>query len=293
MGGGRGGEEARGIKGEGLLARQMFPPSPPSMTAEEAEVAASHPGVVHHVDRYVDSVYGSDAGERVQAREAPIISKHQYASRHTGKVLGGYGDSPTLIDRAVPGRPGTYSFDSVIREAGEYARRRAALLNDAVVDRYLRDAGDAGAGAAVRAILAADADVAAVGQLVGPRVSKAQVTEVVEAVKQARVSIRGPEGAARWMSAGVQVQPRVAATIIAATAAPEFREQKFEVEGGEDAVRDLGAVAAASTEQEAFGGARSRGRTPTGSFAEERRVVPHGMSLPSTTATFTPLKLQT
>ena len=86
-------------------------------------------------------------------------------------------------------------------------------------------------------------------------------------------------------------QPRVETAIMAATAAPEFREHLWETGGVGDIVGDMGMGGDGDARAHARGLNKSRGRTPTGGFADDRRAPPRGLGLPSNV--FSPLKLQT
>ena len=98
-------------------------------------------------------------------------------------------------------------------------------------------------------------------------------------------------------------QPRVETAIVAATAAPEFREHLWETGGVGDIVGDMGGGGGgggvdgdgdgddARARAHERGVNKSRGRTPTGGFADDRRAPPRGLGLPSNV--FSPLKLQT
>jgi hypothetical protein len=281
----------------GFVERRIFSPAQPPMTDSEAEAAARHPRSLHQVDQYVDSVYGGGGGGGGglhQQTPEIIISKHQYASRYLGKVMGGYGEAPHVD----PATGYATTFDGTIRDAGEYAQRRARLLHDTVAGQEV--AGDRSMGQAVSTLMNAQEDKHGdgAGGMMGaplPRVShaatvggtsvaasavtKSQVTEVVDKVKEARrLSRAGVAG--QKMAAG---QPRVETAIMAATAAPEFREHLWEAGGAGDVVGGMGAAAADEH--------RSRGRTPTGGFADDRRAPPRGLGLPSNV--FSPLKLHT
>ena len=283
----------------GFLEARIFPPAQPPMTDAEAEAAARHPGNSHHADQYVDSVYGGGGEAAPSAPSAPppppefVVSKHQYASRYmAGKVLGGYGESPGVD----PATGGPMTFDGTIRDAGEYATRRAMLLHDAVADHEV--AGERGMGDAVRTVMDSGEEEEYLSRIGGgggggpggrgrhsvSTVTQSQVTEVVDKVKEARrLSHAGVAG--KNIAAG---QPRVETAIIAATAAPEFREHLYAAGGvGDELSKMAGDIPADDTPADG----RSRGRTPTGGFAEDRRAPPRGLGLPSNV--FSPLKLQT
>lgn len=118
--------------------------------------------------------------------------------------------------------------------------------------------------------------------------TKSQVVEeVVGKVKERMRSAGWPAGVhAAGNKAGWQ--PSVETAIIAATAAPEFREHLWEAGAAGDVLGGAEREAGGELRDSLGGGVRSRGRTPTGGFADERRAPPRGVGLPSNA--FSPLK---
>jgi hypothetical protein len=198
---------------------------------------------------------------------------HSCAARYfSGKVLGGYGDAPQMD----PSTGQVMTLDGAIRDAADYAQCRARLFHDSVADQ--EEAGNRGMGRAVRTLMNAEEDRHAGGSGAraggvrtsgaGPRVTQGQVAQVVNVVKEARRTSRAGVAGHR-MAAG---QPRMETVIMAATAAPEFRKHFWEVGGACGDAED--ANAERDPDQIGGGGGtmRSRGRTPTGAFADDRRV---------------------